>query len=152
MRRRFDLLPREVGEGDPEGVEGVLLEALNPTMSAPKPTIRRARSLRRRLTPPEARLWMALRRKGLAGFRFRRQHPIGPYVLDFYCEAVRLAVEVDGLRHDFGDGPERAELRDAWLAERDVRVLRISATDVRDDLDGVVRTILAWLTSPQERA
>jgi len=75
------------------------------TMEAPRATVRRARSLRRRMTPPEARLGVALRGKALEGWRFRRQHPIGPYVLDFYCDRARLAVEVDGQAHWIGSKP-----------------------------------------------
>ena len=94
------------------------------------------------MTPPEARLWVALRRKAQEGFRFRRQHPVGPYVLDFYCDAVHLAVEVDGEVHGFGDNPARDARRDAWLAEQGVRTLRIAAIDVRDNLDGVITMIV----------
>jgi len=110
----------------------------------PKPTIQRARSLRRRLTPPEARLWVHLRGKALGGLRFRRQHPLGPYVLDFYCDAARLAVEVDGQTHALGASPARDQERDAWLRMRGVRTLRLPAHEVRDNLDGVARTIEDW--------
>ncbi len=57
-------------------------------------TVERARDLRRRLTPPEARLWVRLRREQLRGLKFRRQHPVGPYVLDFYCAEAKLAEDV----------------------------------------------------------
>jgi very-short-patch-repair endonuclease len=102
-------------------------------MQAPQATVRRARQLRREMTPPEARLWMAL----------RRQHPIGPFVLDFYCDGAKLAVEVDGFAHVTGDGPQRDVRRDDWLAARGVRTLRIDARDVRDELDGVVGLIVS---------
>src|SRR5438874_3677081 len=68
-------------------------------MRAPVRTLRRTRALRREMTLPEIVLWQALRRS-LLGLRFRRQHPIGPYVLDFYCPSARLAIEIDGLAHD----------------------------------------------------
>jgi very-short-patch-repair endonuclease len=113
-------------------------------MEAPKPTIQRARSLRRRMTPPEARLWVQLRRKGLEGWRFRRQHPVGPYVLDFYCDAARLAVEVDGQTHSIGAQPQHDRQRDAWLLLRDIRTLRLSASLIFEDLDAAVRTIHHW--------
>ncbi|MFN3583393.1 endonuclease domain-containing protein [Phenylobacterium sp.] len=112
-------------------------------MYAPKATVSRARSLRRRMTPPEARLWVALRRKAVEGLRFRRQHPVGPYVLDFYCEAARLCVEVDGQTHWLGAAPARDADRDAWLAARGVKTLRLPASVVLGDLDAAVRTILA---------
>ena len=121
-------------------MEGASRHAKLHRVDAPKPTIVRARGLRRALTPPEARLWRALRRKAL-DLRFRRQHPIGPYVLDFYCDALRLAVEVDGAAHRVADNPQGDARRDAWLAARGIRTLRIPAADVRDNLDGVLAMI-----------
>ena len=111
-------------------------------MDARRRTRDRARGFRRALTPPEARLWVALRGKQLAALKFRRQHPIGPFVLDFYCDSARLAVEVDGEGHHLGDEPERDRRRDAWVARQGVRTLRIAAIDVRDNLDEVVQRIL----------
>jgi very-short-patch-repair endonuclease len=111
-------------------------------MDAPKRTIKRARSLRQAMTPPELRLWLALRAKGQDGLRLRRQHPLGPYILDFYCHKARLAVEVDGEGHGFGDQPQRDERRDRWLAQQGVTTLRIAAVEVRDNLDGVIQTIV----------
>jgi very-short-patch-repair endonuclease len=72
--------------------------------------------------------------------RFRRQHPVGPYVLDFYCTASRLAVEIDGAGHDLPGQMHHDSRRDAWLASRGVRTLRIAASDVLDDraLEGVL--------------
>ena len=67
-------------------------------MRAPDKTIGRARELRRTMSLPEIVLWQALRKGRLAGLRFRRQHPIGPYIFDFYCPSALLAIEVDGLR------------------------------------------------------
>ena len=66
------------------------------------------------MTPPEARLWVALRKKQ-QGLRFRRQHPVGPFVLDFFCESAKLAVEVDGQSHWRGENPLRDIERDHWL-------------------------------------
>ena len=109
-------------------------------MEAPKATVRRARSLRRQMTPPEARPWVALRKKS-QGWRFRRQHPIGAYVLDFYCDKARLAVEVDGSMHYVGDNPARDARRDAWLVEQGIRTLRLRALLIRDDLDAALRMI-----------
>ena len=106
-------------------------------MRAPEPTMRRARTLRRNLSPPEARLWVRLRARIDGAPAFRRQHPIGPFVLDFYCALAKLAVEVDGFSHDVADRPERDERRDAWLNERGIQVLRIPAADVMRDADHV---------------
>jgi very-short-patch-repair endonuclease len=105
-----------------------------------KSTVQRAKALRRELTPPEAKLWNALRGKSL-GVKFRKQHPIGPYVLDFYCPAAKLCVEVDGMAHDMGDNPARDARRDEWLRKKKIRVLRVAASDVMKNLDPVYRLI-----------
>jgi very-short-patch-repair endonuclease len=107
-----------------------------------KRTVQKAKALRRELTPPEAKLWNILRRKNL-GVKFRHQHPIGAYVLDFYCPAAKLCVEVDGAVHGMGDTPDRDGRRDEWLAKRRIRVLRVGAWDVMKNLDGVCRLIQA---------
>ena len=85
-------------------------------MRAPLLTFKRARALRRAMTLPEVLLWQAVRGGQVGGLRFRRQHPIGPYVLEFYCPAIRLAVEIDGAAHDTPDRADHDLRRDAWLA------------------------------------
>ncbi len=94
--------------------------------------------MRRSLTPPEARLWACLKGGKLGGFKFRRQHPIGPYILNFYCAAARLAVEVDGAIHE-QDGQATHDLRrTAWLAAQKIDVVRFFALSVRDGLDEIL--------------
>ena len=78
---------------------------------------------------PEVLLWQLLRRK-LTGARFRHQHPIGVYSLDFYCPAAKLAFEIDGESHSMGDRPQRDTARDLWLRERGIEVIRLAAADV----------------------
>jgi very-short-patch-repair endonuclease len=107
----------------------------------PEITVARARALRRRLTLPEVLVWTALRSRRLDGLRFRRQHPIGPWILDFYCEARQLAVEIDGQAHDHPDALRRDARRTAWLADRRIAVLRLSARDVLDDLPAALERI-----------
>ncbi len=114
-------------------------------MDAPTLTLKRARRLRRSMTPPELRLWGMLRGKAVGGARFRRQHPIGPYILDFFCPAANLAIEVDGEDHGFEDRARRDARRDRWLAEHGVRTLRIAAGAVRDNADGVLASIIEAL-------
>jgi very-short-patch-repair endonuclease len=90
-------------------------------------TQKRAKALRRNLTQPEHLLWSLLRRNQ-QGLHFRRQHALGPYILDFYCASARLCVEVDGPVH-----AERADhdaRRDAWLAAQGIRVLRVSTEEL----------------------
>ena len=110
-------------------------------MVAPNDTVRYARQLRRRLTLPEVLMWQALRRRGLAGLRFRRQHPIGPYILDFYCDEFRLAVEIDGQSHDHPDRINRDRHRTDWLNRQGIRVIRLAARDVLADMDGALGVI-----------
>ncbi|THD46021.1 MAG: endonuclease domain-containing protein [Bradyrhizobium sp.] len=112
-------------------------------MRAPKATVENARRLRRALSPPEARLWSRLKTRSEGAPVFRRQHPIGPYVLDFYCAKARLAVEVDGIGHDMGDGPQRDLRRDAWLRDQGIAVIRIPAKDVMRAIDEVVVSIVS---------
>ena len=101
---------------------------------------------------PEVQLWLRLRNMADGFPRFRRQHAIGPYMLDFYCPAARLAAEVDGWGHNMEDQPERDEARDAWLAERRITVQRIPASDVLanpdDAADGLVRQAVGAVTPP----
>ena len=104
-------------------------------------TVTKARSLRRSMTLPEVVLWKVLRARP-EGIKFRRQHPVGPYVLDFYCEAALTGIEVDGMAHDMGENPLRDAQRDAWLAGQDVRMIRIPARDVLEALDDVVRYLV----------
>jgi very-short-patch-repair endonuclease len=120
-------------------------------MKAEKQTIKRARVLRRSLTLPEIILWDQLRKKRQDKAKFRRQHPFGPYVLDFYCDQARLAVEVDGRVHDMGDNPARDARRDAWLAVQGIATLRILATDVLNNLDGVLHEINVAVLEGVER-
>ncbi len=89
--------------------------------------VSRARVLRRALTPPEARLWVCLRAKQLGGLKFRRQHPVEAYVLDFYCPEARLAVEVDGQQHSDAGRSEHDARRTEWLETQGIAVLRIAA-------------------------
>ena len=99
-------------------------------------TLKRARRLRREMTLPEVVLWKALKGRGLEGLKFRRQQPVGPYVLDFYCTTARLAVELDGSLHDDPARAARDLARDRWLHEQGIRVLRLGAMDVLDPHGG----------------
>jgi len=110
-------------------------------MYAPQKTVERARELRRKLSLPEGLLWAALRGRRLDGIRFRRQHPEGPYILDFYCEEARLAVEVDGAVHEHPDQQAHDARRTEWLGLRGIAVYRIAARDVLGDLEGVLTSI-----------
>jgi very-short-patch-repair endonuclease len=97
-----------------------------------------AKTMRHNATPAERRLWQTLRKHQLGDLKFRRQMPLGPFIADFYCPAVRLVVEVDGISHI--DSPNDA-IRDAWMTEQGIRVFRISNSDVLSNLEGVLIAI-----------
>ncbi len=118
-----------------KGVLETLAKGLEPEDGRPSDIIDRARDLRREMSLPEVQLWQALRGEKLGGLKFRRQHPIAPYVLDFYCAGARLAVEIDGESHE-GRGAQDAR-RDAFLLDQGIRTLRIPARDVLNDLTAV---------------
>jgi very-short-patch-repair endonuclease len=106
-----------------------------------------ARKLRSEMSLPEVLLWRELRGERL-GAKFRRQHPIGPYIADFYCSAANLVIEIDGFAHDCGDRPVRDAERDHWMAAKGITVVRVLATDVLRDMDSVLTRIGSILTSP----
>ena len=87
-------------------------------------TVLKARQLRKTMSKPEIMLWQQLRKKP-SGIKFHRQHPIGPYILDFYCPSANLAIEVDGMAHDMGDRPERDERREHELSQQGIETIRI---------------------------
>jgi very-short-patch-repair endonuclease len=101
----------------------------------------RRAQLRANLTPAEAALWKALQRSQLGGRKFRRQHSVGMYVLDFYCPREKLAVELDGAAHDSEVAQHRDGRRDRYLAELGVRVLRFENREVMRNLEGVLEAI-----------
>ncbi|MEM0915988.1 MAG: DUF559 domain-containing protein [Planctomycetota bacterium] len=100
----------------------------------------RARSLRRRQTSPESLLWSRLRAGRLDGLKFRRQHPIDCFVVDFYCHDAKLAIELDGMSH-VGAG-NRDEQRTVALQRIGVDVIRVTNDDVLLDIDAVCEYVL----------
>jgi very-short-patch-repair endonuclease len=91
-----------------------------------------ARQQRNSPTLPEGLIWRELK-AGKSGLKFRRQHPVGPYVIDFYCAAGKIGFEIDGIAHDLGANPKKDAGRDAWLRERGITIVRIAASEVLDD-------------------
>ena len=104
----------------------------------------RARAMRRAPTDAETRLWRLLRDRRSSGLKFRRQVPVGPYIVDFLCVEARLIVEADGSRH--AQNPHD-EARDAYLAEQGWRVLRFWNFDIVRSRGSVLDTILAHANS-----
>ncbi|MEJ0074381.1 MAG: endonuclease domain-containing protein [Alphaproteobacteria bacterium] len=109
----------------------------------------RARQLRLDSTNVEMRLWQKLRSRQL-GVDFRRQHPAGPFILDFYCPALRLTIELDGGQHNDAEQSKRDRQREHWLIERGVTILRFWNSDVTQNLRGVLEVIAAKVGELQE--
>jgi very-short-patch-repair endonuclease len=105
----------------------------------------RARKLRRGYTEVEMRVWQKLRNRQL-GVDFRRQHPVGNFVLDFYAPALRLAIEFDGGQHSENATVVHDEMRSRWLVEHGVTMLRFWNSDVIQNLSGVLEAISSKIT------
>jgi very-short-patch-repair endonuclease len=101
----------------------------------------RSRLFRRSGTDAATALWQLLRVRRLGGAKFRRQHPVGPYVLDFYCPAARLAIEVDGGQHFAPEGRAQDAVRTDYLKARRIRVLRFTDREALLEREGVIATI-----------
>ena len=100
------------------------------------------RALRQTETAPEALLWERLRDRRTENLKFRRQYSVGVYILDFYCPACHLAVELDGESHISGEAQEYDAERTEFLSLLDIRVLRFANATVYKDIDRVIETIL----------
>ena len=105
--------------------------------------VSKARQLRRDMTLSEVLLRNLLRRSP-HGTNFRRQHPIGNYVLDFYCAQAKCGFEVDGIAHDLGQRPARDAVRDAALKDLGIEIVRIPAADVLRSAEDVAESIVRY--------
>jgi very-short-patch-repair endonuclease len=112
-----------------------------------RPIVYLARKLRRQMSPAEAKLWLELRQRP-GGLKFRKQHPIDPFVADFYCSKASLVIEVDGWAHDTTQVARRDERRDAFLSERGLQIMRIPAAEIMRDVAAVIQQILVRAGSP----
>ncbi len=101
--------------------------------------LERAKELRREMTPEERMLWSALRTNRLRGWHFRRQQPVAGFILDFYCHAAKLCIEVDGGIHD--ERHEYDSARDAVLSAHGIRVLRVSNEAIHHSFASVVAQV-----------
>lgn len=112
-----------------------------------KPEVYAARKLRKDMSLPEVLLWDRLRGRRL-GFKVRRQHPVGPYVVDFFVRDANLVIEIDGSTHDYGDRPGRDRARDQYMVAHGYRVVRLTARDVLSDLNAVLAFVSDQVTNP----
>jgi len=109
-----------------------------------------AKKLRANTTPHERILWRALKELPIKGTHFRRQAPIGPYVVDFFCPAKRLIIELDGGHHNEDATAARDSERQAWLEQEGYRVVRFWNSDVARDLDAVMEKIYVEMYGARE--
>ncbi|MGA2993220.1 endonuclease domain-containing protein [Bradyrhizobium sp.] len=107
-----------------------------------------ARTLRKRLTAQEVKLWVKLRELKSLGFHFRKQAPTGAYIVDFASLTTGIVVEIDGGQHGLPQGARSDDERDKFLRTRGFRVLRYWNSDVDHNLDGVKEDILRHLNTP----
>ena len=112
-----------------------------------RPETALARKLRRDMRPPEVLLWQRLKGQQ-TGLKFRKQHPVGPHVADFYCSATRTVVEVDGEVHNRATRPLLDAERDAFLTGNGYRVVRVPAVDILRDVDAAADAIAAFAAGP----
>jgi adenine-specific DNA-methyltransferase len=104
-----------------------------------------AKEMRKKMPDAEILLWKLLCNRSIAGAKFRRQHPVGRYILDFYCDEKKLAIELDGSQHvDQSDYDQR---RDAYLDTLDIRVLRFWNNQMLQETEAVLEVIYLALTS-----
>jgi very-short-patch-repair endonuclease len=112
-----------------------------------RPEVSTARKLRRKMSLPEVLLWQRLR-GGKADLKFRRQHPIGPYIVDFYCAEARLVVEIDGKVHDATEAQAQDAQRDAFVRENGYQVLRLNAANVLKNADEAAAAVVSLAACP----
>jgi len=105
-------------------------------------SVQQARELRRQMTDAERKLWQRLRGRRLGGTKWRRQHPQDQYILDFYCHALRLAVELDGPGHRAERHRARDARRDAWLQSKRIRVVRVSNEVFETNVEQFLQNLL----------
>jgi very-short-patch-repair endonuclease len=112
---------------------------------APADVFKKSSWLRLHETEPEKRLWQRLNKSQLNGFRFKRQHPIGYYITDFYCHKAKLVIEIDGGSHNAFEQKLHDELRTEELRARGLSVIRFTNKEVLEHLDEVVKRIVSRL-------
>ena len=111
----------------------------------------RRRELRSTMTPAEIKLWQAIKHSQLNGLKFRRQHSIGPYIVDFYCPSAKLVIELDGATHDSEAAWRYDEQRTALISSLGLTVLRFENRAIMENLDGVLSLIGEHASEPPRR-
>jgi very-short-patch-repair endonuclease len=111
-----------------------------------KPALKSHRkSLRKNMPYPEARLWYFLKNRQLKNYRFRRQYSVGSYILDFYCPALKLGIEIDGDSHFNDKAVIYDSKREAYLKRAGINTLRFTNLEIQENIDGVIERLLNYL-------
>jgi len=110
-----------------------------------------AKKLRKRLTFSEVKLWNEIKHKKLLGYDFDRQRPIGPYIVDFFCKDLQLAVEVDGITHEESAVAEKDAVRQKELEALGVSFIRFDAMLVVNNVEAVVREVVNWIEDYEQK-
>lgn len=108
---------------------------------------RRRQKLRNESTPAERKLWEHLRKSQLLGLKFQRQYGIGPYIIDFFCPELRLAIEIDGDSHFAPDAVVYDKQRQQFIESKDITVVRFLNTDIHENIDGVLKQLRKLITT-----
>ena len=98
-------------------------------------------------TPAEAALWKIIRNRNIAGLKFRRQHSVGNFILDFYCPAIRLCIELDGEDHYWQEGMERDKIKTEFLIKNNIHVIRFENRLVFEDAEFIIGSIIKYMNS-----
>ena len=106
---------------------------------------KKARELRKQQTPSEVKMWALLRNKRLSNYKFYRQFPIGPYIVDFYCKSKNVVIEVDGGGHAIPEQIDKDRQRDYYLEQNGCTIVRIWSSEVESNIDGVAKQIIGKL-------
>ncbi len=122
---------------------GVRLKAARGYISS---ALKKSRHLRQNMTDAEKKLWRGLRKEQVNESKFRRQFPVGKYIVDFVCLETRLVIEVDGGQHQWQN--ERDEIRDSWLQSQNFTVVRFWNNEVLENFDGVMAKIMYAMEQP----
>lgn len=111
----------------------------------PKHTKKQRKHLRNNMTRAEVIHWSRLKGRKLKGYKFRRQHGIGNYIVDFYCPKLNLAIEVDGKTHYTSEGKQHDNDKESYLEELGIAILRFTNPQVKQNLDGVINQIASFI-------
>ena len=107
------------------------------------------RDLRNNSTPEEAVLWTQIKSRKIKGYKWRRQHPIGGYILDFYCPKAKLCIELDGANHYTYSGAREDYTRTSFLNSKGIKVIRFENRLIWDNIDSVIKIIEQELENKQ---